>query len=158
MNPYAILIAAALGFGSGLYVRGNYEDAARLDEIKDVKGRLDAEKAKVSQLEDELVAARAVQAPKDRIITREVVRYETVVPAYRRCELDGAWRLLHDAAATGEPAESAELSAGNASPVTDAAALETVAENYESCRNLIAIVRGWQSYWNTVKGHQEKPQ
>jgi hypothetical protein len=59
--------------------------------------------------------------------------------------------LLHDAAATGEPADAARVAAGDAEPVADAAALRVVADNYEQCREYIEQVRGWQRWWGEVK-------
>jgi hypothetical protein len=58
--------------------------------------------------------------------------------------------VLHDAAATGEPADAARVAAGAAEPVTDAAALSTVAGNYEQCREYIEQLRGWQQWWGEV--------
>lgn len=36
-------------------------------------------------------------------------------------------------------------------PVSDAVALSTVAQNYETCRDAIAQVRGWQRWWAEVQ-------
>jgi hypothetical protein len=43
------------------------------------------------------------------------------------------------------------MAAGKARPVTDAAAIETVAGNYEQCRTCFEKLKGWQSFWETVK-------
>lgn len=152
-NPWVLLgfiASLALAVATGWKLRGDHEGAEKLsqalayaEEVKRRQGRVDA-------LAVDLETARAAQKPKDRIITKEVVRYETVVPAVRRCSLDGAWRLLHDAAATGNPTEPARLAAGDTPGVTDAAALDTVAGNYEGCRDAIGQVIGWQRFWETV--------
>jgi hypothetical protein len=113
--------------------------------------QLAAKQRRVDVLSATLEAARAAQKPKDRIITKEIIRYETTVPADRRCMLDGAWRVLHDAAATGQPADPARLAAGAAASVTDAAALDTVGENYNRCRDAIDQVTGWQAWYAIVK-------
>ena len=70
--------------------------------------------------------------------------------SYFSAKGSSAWRLLHDAAATGEPAEPARLAAGAAEPVADAAAIGTVAGNYEQCREYIEQLRGWQRWWGEV--------
>lgn len=106
--------------------------------------------AAVDDLAADLQTARAAQRPRDRIITKEVIRYETL-PADRRCTLDGAWRLLHDAAATGAPADTARVATGDAPAVADAAALETVADNYAACRDAQQQVAGWQRWWAAVR-------
>lgn len=113
-------------------------------------GEIVRQQGEVDTIAADLQAARAAQRPRDRIITKEVVRYETL-PADRRCTLDGAWRLLHDAAATGAPADTARVVAGDAPAVADAAALETVAGNYESCRDAQQQVAGWQRWWAAVR-------
>lgn len=148
-----VLLAIALAVGG--YVFGRHvmagevaeqqlEDAlAYADLVREAQGRADA-------LAADLARAETVQKPKDRIIIKEVIRYESIVPADRRCDLDGAWRVLHDASATGEPADTARLAAGSADPVTDAAALETVAENYADCREDKRKLSGWQKFWEDV--------
>lgn len=95
----------------------------------------------------DLEATRAAQATKDRIIYRDVIRYETVTPATARIVLDGRWRLLHDAAATGTPADPTGLVAGAADPVEDATALEVVSDNYETCQGWREALIGWQRWW-----------
>lgn len=155
MNPWLIIFwlatlgAAALG---GWSMRGDHEDAKRLTAIEQAAEK----KATVQQAVDQSAAdqanAAAEQAVKDRIITREVIRYVQVTPAADRCTLPGTWRVRHDAAATGRPAESAGLADGQAATVTDAAALDIVGENYIACRNYADQVAGWQAHWEAVKG------
>jgi hypothetical protein len=147
------LLAAALlsGIGIGWQVHDWKTDAGRLEALETALQDAKELRGKVDTLNADLAAARAAQKPKDRIITKEVVRYETVVPADRRCTLDGAWRVLHDAAATGDPA-AGSIAATTAAPVTDADALETVAENYELCRSWRADLIGWQRFWATLQG------
>lgn len=101
-------------------------------------------------------AGQSAQAQRDRVITKEVIRYAQVTPPADRCLLPGPWRLRHDAAATGNPLEDAgtgPLGAGAGAPVEDAAALETVAENYQSARECFAKLDYWQERYRTI----EKP-
>ena len=142
-----LAIASHLGAyfaGRGSLDKQRLQDAlAYAAEIVDLQGHVDT-------LSASLEAQRTKQRPKNRSITREVIRYVDI-PADRRCTLDPAWRLLHDAAATGQPADTARVAAGAAEPVTDAAALETIAGNYEQCRDHIAQLDGWRRWWNQVK-------
>ena len=152
MNQIAILLLAAVLTASHLtayHLGRNAEDGAKLDQALAYAAEIVERQSKVDALAVELETERAKRIPKNRIITREVVRYAQL-PADRRCTLDPAWRLLHDAAATGEPADAARVAAGDAEPVADAAALEAVAGNYEACREYIDQLRGWQRWWGEV--------
>lgn len=152
MNQIAALLLAAVLTASHLtayHMGRRAEDGAKLDQALAYAAEIVERQGKVDALAVELETERAKRIPKNRIITREVVRYAQL-PADRRCELDPAWRLLHDAAATGEPANTARVAAGDAEPVTDAAALETVAGNYEQCREYIEQLGGWQRWWGEV--------
>lgn len=161
----AIAIAAAAiaiaSFGAGWTINGWRSDA-KIASIERNVANERAHAAEVAQKEQarmqaatdslfaQLEAERAKVKVKDRIIIKEVVRYEQIVPIDRRVELDGAWRVLHDAAASGEPAETSTISDGTASPVTDASALETVSENYADCRGWRDQVIGWQKFWDSL--------
>lgn len=153
MNPWPLLawiVTLAAAVAGGWQLRGDHEAAKQLKAAEATAQLLKVKQDQVTKLSADLETARAAQAPKDRIITREVVRYAQITPPDRRCTLDGRWRLLHDGAATGVPPDTPRLAAGTADPVTDAAALETVAGNYEDCRAAIAKLHGWQHWWNQV--------
>ena len=152
MSQIAILLLAAVLTASHLtayHMGRRAEDSAKLDQALAYAAEIVERQGRVDALAVELETERAKRIPKNRIITREVVRYETL-PADRRCTLDPAWRLLHDAAATGEPADAARVAAGDAEPVADATALRVVADNYEQCREYIEQVRGWQRWWGEM--------
>ena len=147
----ALLFTAALTAShlTAYHMGRRAEDGAKLDQALAYAAEIVERQSKVDALAADLEAERAKRTPKNRTITREVIRY-VELPADRRCTLDPAWRLLHDAAATGEPADTARVAAGDADPVADAAALETVAGNYEQCREYIDQLRGWQRWWGEV--------
>jgi hypothetical protein len=145
------VLASVVSGYIGWTMRGDHEDAKRLAEVHAIQQEVQRRQDAVDQLALELEAARAAQKPKDRIITKEVVRYETIVPDADRCDLPGPWRVLHDAAATGQPPQPPSLTDGKAEPVTDAAAIQTVAENYEQCRAWRDQVIGWQAFWKSLK-------
>jgi hypothetical protein len=152
MNQIAAVLLAAVLTASHLtayHMGRNAEDGAKLDQALAYAAEIVERQGKVDALAANLEAERAKRIPKNRVITKEVVRYAQL-PADRRCTLDPAWRLLHDAAATGEPADPARVAAGDADPVADAAALETVAGNYEACREYIEQIEGWQRWWDEV--------
>lgn len=158
MNQIAALLLAAVLTASHLtayHMGRRAEDGAKLDQALAYAAEIVERQGKVDALAANLEAERAKRIPKNRVITKEVVRYAQL-PADRRCTLDPAWRLLHDAAATGEPADTARVAAGDADPVADAAALETVAGNYEQCREYIDQLRGWQRWWRQVKPSEHK--
>ena len=152
MNQITALLLAAVLTASHLtayHMGRRAEDRAKLDQALAYAAEIVERQGGADALASELEAERAKRIPKNQIIIREVVRYAQL-PADRRCTLDPAWRLLHDAAATGEPADAARVAAGDADPVADAAALEAVAGNYERCREYIDQLRGWQQWWGEV--------
>jgi hypothetical protein len=155
MNYLVILLLwlATLGLAGGIGwgLRGDHEAARDLDAVSVAIEQKDAAQSAVDQLDGAQATEQAARTVKDRIITREVIRYVEITPPESRCALPGSWRVQHDAAATGEPAtDPAGLAAGAADSVTDAAALETVAENYSRCRAAIEQVRGWQQWWQRI--------
>ncbi len=142
-----LAIGALVGGWSGWALRGDHEDAQRLKAVQTGIVKTAQGKAQGDSLAARQAQAQADQAQADQVITKEIVRYVEVTPAADRCTLPGAWRVRHDAAATGEPAEPARLAHGAADPVEDAAALETVGDNYAICRHAIEQVKGWQDWW-----------
>lgn len=93
----------------------------------------------------------AQQQVQQKVVTKEVIRYVQITPPADRCLLPGTWRVRHDAAALGSFSESPSLADANAASVDDAAALETIAENYAACRSDFEQVAGWQAFWVAVK-------
>lgn len=127
---------------------------SELEAITLAEAQANVLRKSVDSLSITLATEKAVQKPKDRIIYRETVRYETL-PLDRRCILDGAWRVLHDSAASGDPAAASGAFDVEAAGVTDAAALSTVAENYETCRGWREDLIGWQRFWAAVSNQGE---
>ena len=145
-----ICVLATLSHGGAYFMGRASLDQQRIDDAIASADEIVARQGVVDTLAADLETERAKRIPKNRTITREVIRY-VELPPDRRCTLDPAWRLLHDAAATGEPADTARVVAGAADPVEDAAVLESVAGNYEQCRDYIAQLEGWQRWWDEVK-------
>lgn len=144
------------GYSHGRHVVEGEKAQAERDIALAYAGEIVARQGIADGLTAENATLRAVQAPKDRIITREITRYETVTKPAQRCLLPGTWRLRHDAAATGDPAALAEarpLVAGEDAPVEDAAAIQTVGDNYQICRDAIAKLAGWQRRYAAIDEH-----
>jgi len=153
-----VIVVTLIALLTGSYQFGRHVKAGEVAQ-KDLKAARDRA-TQVRELQDkaDLLATantllRAQQAPKDRLITKEITRYVDVTPAALRCTLPGSWRVRHDAAATGLPtdAEAGSLALGAGGDVEDAAALETVAENYAAARDCIAKLDGWQRRYRTLE-------
>jgi len=158
MNPWLILgiaIAFALSNASSFLYGQHVEEAeqaqAQLESERLAKAVLDRKRGQVDALALQLARTRAARAAADRTIIQEVTRYVEVTPVADRCTLPGTWRVRHDLAATGGDPAAAGGPASPADPVTDAAALDTVAANYLACRDAIDQVKGWQAWWERVQ-------
>lgn len=127
------LVAVSAGWG---YTRGATAVQDRWDkrsaEQSSVVARVRQHQAEVT----ERVVTQYVD--RVRVIERAADAVIREVPVYvqDRCEPDGrlpaGWRVLHDAAASGQPADAARVA--DAQPVAPDAAAETVARNYLTCR------------------------
>lgn len=152
----AMLIALGLfmgGYFHGQHVlEGEKAEAERNIAIA-YAGEIVSQQEAAAGLAAENEILRAKQQPKDRIITQEIVRYAQTTPGSLRCRLPPSFRLLHDAAATGQApvAEAGPLAAAGADPVEDAAVIEIVGLNYEACRGYIEQVKGWQRRYRTLE-------
>lgn len=153
------LIALVL-FGSlwaayqhGRHVEAGENATAQRDIAIDYAGEIIINQDKAAALADENEKLRADQAPKDRIITQEITRYVQVTPADQRCTLPGTFRVRHDAAATGQTSTTAAggMDADPADPIEDAAVLETVGENYQTCRADQLALAAWQRRYLTIE-------
>ena len=129
----AALVAAVAGWG---YVRG-----ARSVQAAWSEERINQSVAVVRiQARQALVTERVVTQYVDRVRvvreTADAIIREVPVYVPQSCDADGrlpaGWRVLHDAAASGQPADAAR--AADAQPVAPDAAAETVARNYLTCR------------------------
>lgn len=153
-NPYLILFwlgSLLLATGAGWQLRGDHQAGQRLDQVEQVQKASVAVQDVVDHQAQDHAEQSTRQAQKDRVIYKEVIRYEIVTQPAGRCNLPGTWRVRHDAAATGDLPESPSLADAAAEPVADAAALATVADNYTACRGYIDQVAGWQAFWVSVK-------
>lgn len=139
----ALILAAIVGSFSVGYGKGS---ASRNGEIASLTAAIEVSKSLAAEAERKAAeaSAKVVVEYRDRIKTiREVVPGEIqlveVVKA-SNCELPGAWRVLHDSAASGSPAP--QDTGGTVSP---ADAIETVTENYRIARENAARLEALQS-------------
>lgn len=142
------LLLAAIG---GWSLHSDHQAAQKLDQVEQAQKKTTATQDVVDGQAEVNAAQAAKQEQKDHVIIKEVIRYEKVTQPAQRCNLPGTWRVRHDAAATGNLPESPRLADAEAAPVTDAAALDIVADNYTNCRATAKQVTGWQEFWGSVK-------
>lgn len=153
-----ILLVAWLSSCAGsAWLGWDYRDGKvatqKLKAVEALQAQFDKAQGRNDSLELQLAALRTAQAPKDRQITKEVTRYVQVTPPAQRCTLPGTWRVRHDAAATGIPpaADAGPLAAGTDAPVEDAAALETIADNYADARDCGLKLDAWIRYYRSIE-------
>lgn len=162
MSPRALIAGGAVALwlascaGSawlGWDYRAGKAAQEQLDTAIAYAGQIRAEQDTAHKLAADIATARAAQAPQDRIITKEITRYVQVTPPAQRCVLPGTWRVRHDAAATGipAPAEAGPLDAADAAPVEDAAALDTVGDNYAAARECRSKLKDWIDRYHTLE-------
>lgn len=149
------VVACCASFVAGWQVHGWRDSAGQLKAVQETRTAEHQAQERTDTVAAAIETDRAAQAPRDREIIKEVIRYVEVTPAADRCNLPGTWRLRHDAAATGTPTDPASVLAGAAGAVTDAAALEVVADNYQQCREWRRQVVGWQAWWGSVLGGEQ---
>lgn len=154
----AVLLLTVGAYQFGRHVRTGEVAQQQLDDALAYAVLVREAQADADQLSADLATARAAQAPKDQIITREVIRYVQVTPPADRVLLPDAWRVLHNAAATGTPADpgAGPLADGTAGPVEDAAALEAIDQNYATCRDSAAKLAGWRQRWEKIEQQLKK--
>lgn len=160
LHPYALLVLVVswgVTAAGAAWLGYDYRDAeAARDQLAVAEAYADwaeQQQARADQLDTDLSAARSAQAPRERLITKEITRYVQVTPPDRRCTLPGTWRVRHDAAATGVPidAESGSVGLGADAAVEDAAALETVGDNYAAARECGKKLDYWIRRYRTIE-------
>ena len=158
----AIELLILIAVGLAAYAHGRHvAEGEKAQAERDIAIAYAKEIVKQQEVADKLAIDNAKlrddQAPKDRLITREIARYVQTPPDHR-FPLPGRWRLLHDAAATGTPGttEAGSLADAPTDPVEDTTAIETIGDNYTACRESIAKLIAWQNrYRRLEEGHEE---
>lgn len=150
----AMVAASAGGFFFGRSYEAGEQAKTQLDKALAYAGEIVAQQDRADVTADHIEQLRKAAGKANRVITKEVTRYVEVTKPADRCDLPATWRVRHDAAATGAATDTEALAvaAAGAGAVADAAALETVADNYEACRGYIEQVKGWQAYYRMLTG------
>lgn len=155
---WTVILLALITLGLTAYSHGRHVRTGELAQVERdtaiaYAAEIVARQQTADQLAEQNAALLARQAPRDRVITQEIVKYEIITPPGYRCTLPGAFRLLHDAAATGNPTapETGTLDAASADPIADAPLLQTIGYNYTACRRAIAQVEAWQRRYHALE-------
>jgi hypothetical protein len=127
-----VLAVALIGF-TGWHLRAKQAAfEAQQAELKQLRIDL-SEQKQFTAAASSVMSARVESAARIQTITKEVIReVPSRVPAGTP-DLPGGWRVLHDAAASGEI--PAAPGGADEAPVPAAAAAETVVDNYGACRD-----------------------
>jgi hypothetical protein len=156
---WAVVGLAIVGLTLGAYRHGRHVAEGEIAEAQRTvaiayAARIVEQQDEADRLAEQNAAQRSAREAQDRVITKEITRYVETTPAAIRCRLPGTFRLLHDAAATGQPAfaTTGPLADAAADPVEDATALEIVGDNYAACRDAIAKLEGWQRRQRALPG------
>ena len=167
LMPQVLILVAAMSLSAmgGWKVTANHYQA-EIAEMRLDKAKAAAEAERLNhalsvaalELSGEISERNANRHEKIRVIEievlRDVIKYRNrpaVAPVDGVCHLDPEWVRLHDiAASSGVP----ETTTGAAEPDQGAAyadAIETVTDNYSTCKKLRATVIGWQEFYEGVR-------
>jgi len=89
-----------------------------------------------------IVAELDAEATRSKVITKEVIIYAQN-PDNHHCDLAPDWVLHHDRAITGAAGGADAAGEG----VKDADAIVTITENYNTCREELKRLEGWQRWY-----------
>ena len=148
----ALLAVVAVVFALfAIYKRGERAEKQRT-ELVATKQRAAAAEAQardltVRQLKaDETIKAYRASTEKVRTITKETIREVHVRIPADACPLPEPWRVLHDAAASGQASDPTTTPGTDGGPVAAQDAAATVIENYGSYHELAERHRSLQRY------------
>lgn len=145
--PAVVGIASALvGFGLGAkYVYGKWladKAASAAAAVKIVTRQGEVTERVVTEYETKVITREGAT----KTIKEEVKVYVESKPLALACNLDMRWLRLHDAAAAGAVPPAADASDAAPGPVTAAAALPTVTDNYAACGRNADRLEGLQNW------------
>ncbi len=136
----AVLAVASVVF---LIRQSGVNAEATSRDLKETQQQLEAATARTASMQQSLddyqqrvletqrlAEKRAVTNTVIKTITKEVIREVKVLVPADAPPLPGGWRLLHDAAAQGAPADTSPASRADAAPVPAQDAAAVVVENY----------------------------
>ncbi len=157
MTPYRYIAAAlvALAFIAGAYWRGHANGANGVQvqwQAERIQQEQAAEATRLAHQEeiDGLAKGFALKAAKQRVITQTITREVDKYVPNTLPMLPGGFRVLHDAAATGQ--EIDDSGRADAFPVAPKDVAATVAENYAECRYDQARLEALQAVVRAING------
>lgn len=152
-GPYAlvavgVVVVGALGYGAFEHQR-YLRVSAEFESHKSEAERQVAEaRAQAAEVRERVVVQYRDRIREIRTEPKEVIREIEVIKA-GPCELPPGFRWLHDSA-TGSQAPEAGSSADPSTPVSCAAAIETIRENYARSRENSAQLKALQEWAASV--------
>ena len=147
LNPWILLVLASLlgvAWFKGYQVGAGKLETYRTEQFT-AATKINTQRAAVSTAA-EIRYVKVAGATKviTETIEKEVIRYADSNPGY---QLDGAWRVLHDAAAANTVPNPASIPYGAAgAPPRAAEALDTVTASYAACNRTadrLEALQGW---------------
>jgi hypothetical protein len=162
LTKYLVLGATALAFVGGFSLAKLIGDS-RIDRLENrlavanlnfaeaVLKQERANREKMAAIGESLVLEDRLAKAKTAVVTREVIRYETL-PGAGDCVHIPDWVQLHNKAAaagpvSGDSSSPTGVEARGAGPrVTDVDSIRTVTENYRLCNDLRIELAGWRQY------------
>lgn len=111
-----------------------------------------AQKDRNHAVADSIIVSMELERAQGKVITREVIRY-VQSPDAGQCRMPDGWVRLHEIAAGSDPAIHPEAPGGAADPATgftDADVIQVIVDNYQSCREDMARLAGWQQWYREV--------
>lgn len=127
----AAAVGAIVALVAAVYAQGRADGraAALVDQAQQAQAVANKQERETEKVRIAYRDRVKVVREKGEEVIREV---EKLVPV-DGCQLDGGFRVLHDAAARGELPDTATGADGPPAPVEQAAAARTVAGNYGAC-------------------------
>ena len=132
------------------HLRLDYTEAAK-QAAEEAQAKTDAIANAAAEAERHAADMAALREEKNRVITKEVIRYVSA-PDTGRQPTDNRWLCLHDRAATGLPGDDTASCNPDAESgrITDRDTLVAVTENYRQCLQWRAELIQWQGWWKAV--------
>lgn len=137
--------------GDKRYAELERDYAETLKDAVDVAFEIEQRRLALANKNAELDAQLEIERKRaNRVVTERVIEYVQSDVA-GQCDLPNEWVRVHDAAAGGvSSVDTAAAPDDGAATITDAAAIVTIAGNYELCRDtraqLIALQRWVSAY------------
>lgn len=156
VSALVVFIVSVIGAGAIGFTKGR---DSRSDEVASYQAAIAVSEKLAADAEDRAAKVRAtvVTEYRDRVkVIREKVPGETqyieVIKRESTCDAPGAFRVLHDSAASGSN-ETQGAAGTDAAPVPLEVVAETIAENYRISRETAARLEALQTLIRSQSGN-----